>query len=410
MIKTQRPSFFYSINSRPVSKFRGKKIYVSTGDSDDMENGDLVTYFDRPSRANVQPKVNDVLFAKMANTSKTFLVDEQLSKMIFSTGFFDISSTKIEPRFLYYLIQSDEFNCYKNAYSEGTTQVSISDKRLKKIRITFEQDIVLQRKIVRCLDKALARIDSIIGKLKCKEELLDAYQNDLINSAITGNLSSASKVSSGFSWIGEIPSNWKIRRLRLLGDFQNGISAESSLFGYGYPFVNYTDAYNSIVLPSNVKGLINSTQSDRARLSVKYGDVFFTRTSETIEEIGFASTCLETIPDAVFSGFLIRFRPYDTSAMLPKYFKYYFRSSILRHYFVKEMNIVTRCSLGQGLLKNLPVLIPTLEEQEKIASYLDKKCNSILEINNIIAKDVDALNDYKRSLIFEYVSGKKEVD
>lgn len=132
MIKTQRPYFFFNINSRPVQKFKGTKTYVSTGDSEDMENGELVTFYNRPSRANVEPKINDVIFAKMANTDKTFLIDERLANYIFSTGFFDISSKNFDPRYLTYLIQSDEFDGYKNAYSEGTTQVSISDKRLKK--------------------------------------------------------------------------------------------------------------------------------------------------------------------------------------------------------------------------------------------------------------------------------------
>ena len=61
MIKRQRPSLFYIINSRPVQFFKGEKIYVSTGDSDDMENGAIVSYYNRPSRANVQPKINDII-------------------------------------------------------------------------------------------------------------------------------------------------------------------------------------------------------------------------------------------------------------------------------------------------------------------------------------------------------------
>lgn len=410
MIKTERPSFSFSINSRPVIKFKGQKTYVSTGDSDDMDNGELVTYSNRPSRANVQPKIGDVIFAKMANTSKTFLVDDRLSKMIFSTGFFDISSDKIDPRFLYYLIQSDEFDGYKNAYSEGTTQVSISDKRLKKISVSFEGDLTKQKKIVAFLDSKLSKVNTLICEIEKKQRYLDIFKNNLINSAVTGNFSDMEKIESGYSWIGKIPTNWSVRRLRLLGAFQNGISADSSFFGSGYPFVNYTDVYNNLTLPYKVKGLINSCLSDRARLSVRYGDVFFTRTSETIEEIGFAATCLKDIPNAVFSGFLIRFRPFSLAEMNPDFFKYYFRSDIHRHFFVKEMNIVTRCSLGQGLLKNMPVLIPPIAEQIKIGKFLDEKCNLINELNALLQEKKNVLSQFKHSLIYEYVSGKKEVD
>ena len=409
MIKTERPSFSFSINSRPVIKFEGQKTYVSTGDSDDMENGEMVTYSNRPSRANVQPKIGDVIFAKMANTSKTFLVDDRLSKMIFSTGFFDISSDKFDNRFLYYLIQSDEFDGYKNAYSEGTTQVSISDKRLKRISVTFEGDLEKQKIIASVLDCKLSKVDSIIHEIEGKQEYLNALKNNLIDSAVTGALSSENKVESNYSWIGKIPVNWKIRKLRFLGTFQNGISTDSSFFGSGYPFVNYTDVYNNLVLPFEVKGLVESRLVDQTRLSVKYGDVFFTRTSETIEEIGFASTCLKDIPNAVFSGFLIRFRPFSLEIMNPYFFKYYFRSNIHRHFFVKEMNIVTRCSLGQGLLKNMPVLIPPVTEQIKISRFLDEKCTLIEQLNAVLQKKKDVLNAFRKSVIYEYVSGKKEV-
>lgn len=73
------------------------------------------------------------------------------------------------------------------------------------------------------------------------------------------------------------------------------------------------------------------------------------------------------------------------------------------------MNLVTRASLGQSLLKSMPVLLPPLEEQKEIANYLDAKC---AEIDRLIAKKeqlVKELENYKKSLIFEYVTGKKEL-
>ena len=91
---------------------------------------------------------------------------------------------------------------------------------------------------------------------------------------------------SGIDWIGDIPENWEIKRLRYLGNYQNGVSKGADYFGSGYPFINYTDVYNNIKLPQEVKGLAESTDEDRVTYSVKKGDLFFTRTSETIDEIG----------------------------------------------------------------------------------------------------------------------------
>ena len=142
--------------------------------------------------------------------------------------------------------------------------------------------------------------------------------------------------------------------------------------------------------------------------SVKKGDIFFTRTSETIEEVGFSCVCTQTIPKATFAGFLIRVRPYDDTLDVG-FSKYYFRSNFHRLYLVKQMNLVTRASLSQSLLKGLPVLVPSRDEQIEIASYLDKKCFAIDTLNEKKQMLIAELDSFKKSLIYEYVTGKKEV-
>ena len=117
---------------------------------------------------------------------------------------------------------------------------------------------------------------------------------------------------------------------------------------------------------------------------------------------------METIEDATFAGFLIRLRPFN-DALTPEYAKYYFRGEHIRKYLVKEMNLVTRASLGQGLLKAMTVLIPPHDEQLEIASYLDEKCIGIDKLISIKQDKIAKLEQYKKSLIYEYVTGKKEV-
>lgn len=208
---------------------------------------------------------------------------------------------------------------------------------------------------------------------------------------------------SGVQWLGEIPSHWDCVRLKNLGSCQNGVSKGGDYFGDGFPFVSYSDAYKNIVLPTTVKGLARSTEDDRIAYSVEKGDVLFTRTSETIDEIGFASTCLETIKNSVFAGFLIRFRP-NTCSIIPEYYKYYFRSMHLRKFFTKEMNIVTRASLSQQLLGQLKVLIPSLDEQRSISSYLDRKCEKLDEWLSKKQKEVEHLQELKQRVIADAVT------
>lgn len=266
-----------------------------------------------------------------------------------------------------------------------------------------------QHRIADFLDDKCGKIDCYIEKQQQIIEKLKEYKQAVITEAVTKGLNhDVPMKDSGIEWIGEIPDHWEIRRLRYLGTCVNGISKGGEFFGSGYPFVSYSDVYKNMVLPTEVSGLVEATESEREWYSVKEGDVFFTRTSETIEEVAFTSTCMKTINNATFAGFLIRFRP-TTDLLTKEFSKYYFRSSKHRLFFVKEMNLVTRASLSQELLKRLPVLLPSTEEQKKIAEFLDKKCS---ELDLAISRKqsiIEKLNEYKKSLIYEAVTGKLEV-
>lgn len=267
-----------------------------------------------------------------------------------------------------------------------------------------------QQKIADYLDKKCAEIDALSSDIQSQIDILENYKKSVITEAVTKGLNpDAEMKKSKNDYLGIIPAHWIEKKLRFLGICQNGISKSSEYFGEGYPFVSYGDVYRNFALSENGSGLIKSNINDRNIYSVKYGDIFFTRTSETIEEVGIAATCLKTIEDATFAGFVIRFRPNNFEELLPVFSKYYFRSEIHRKFFVKEMNLVTRASLSQELLKNLPVLLPPLKEQEEIAIYLDNKCFEIDESIKEKRGQLEILEQYKKSLIYEYVTGKKGV-
>lgn len=266
-----------------------------------------------------------------------------------------------------------------------------------------------QRRIADYLDRKCSQIDAIIARQQKVIEKLKAYKLSVITEAVTKGLNpDVPMKDSGIDFIGSIPETWRICRLRNIGTLQNGISKGSEFFGHGFPFVSYGDVYRNFSLPVQVTGLIDSSDEERRNYSVEAGDIFFTRTSETIEEVGFSSVCEETIPDATFAGFLIRVRPF-TDDLVPKFAKYYFRSNHHRYYLVKQMNLVTRASLGQDLLKSMPVLVPPKDEQISIAAYLDKKCGAIESSIEYKQRVIERLTAYKKSLIYEVVTGKKAV-
>lgn len=318
---------------------------------------------------------------------------------------------KMNPHFYNWLFHTESFadEFYKWGHGIVNDLWTTRWQEMKRISIVFPP-LSEQQKIASYLDRKCSEIDEMVVLQEKIIEELKAYKQSVITEAVTKGLNpDVPMKDSGIEWIGEIPESWEVCRVRNLGTTQNGISKGGEFFGEGEPFVSYSDVYKNMELPQNASGLILSTKEEQEKFSVVKGDVLFTRTSETIEEIGISSTCIQTISNAVYAGFLIRFRP-NGNKLYDKYSKYYFRSDNHRAYFVKEMNIVTRASLSQDLLKSLVVLLPPLSEQQSIASYLDEKCSEIDSLISIKQLKIESLKEYKKSIIYEYVTGKKEVE
>ena len=308
--------------------------------------------------------------------------------------------------FLYYLLIGMDLNQY---VSSTAAQPGLAVGTLLNLKTCYPCSTLEQTQISNYLNAKCSEIDTMLSKNRSSIEEYKKLKQAVITQAVTKGVRGEREMKdSGVDYIGQIPAKWVLGKLRNIGDTQNGISKSSDFFGKGFPFVSYSDVYKNYSLPFAVSGLVESTPEEQERYSVKEGDIFFTRTSETIEEVGFSCVCEKDIPNATFAGFLIRVRPFLDRLHTP-YAKYYFRSSHLRFYLVKEMNLGTRASLGQSLLKSMPVLLPPLEEQKEIADYLDAKC---AEIDGLIAKKeqlVKELESYKKSLIYEVVTGKREV-
>jgi len=317
---------------------------------------------------------------------------------------------EVNPKFYNYLFRNIIIRHELKRHSKG-----IMDMRLRLYFDQFGQirvplpPITEQNSIVKFIDKKTTQIDHCIQLKEKTIALLQERKAAIINQAVTKGLDPTVEMKdSGIEWLGEIPKHWEVKRLRYVGQCQNGISESGDFFGHGYPFVSYGDVYKNIELPLEVSGLANSSTSNRKHFSVLEGDIFFTRTSETMEEIGLTSTCMKTIENATFAGFLIRFRPKE-KYLVKGFSKYYFRSLLHRAFFVKEMNLVIRASLSQELLKRLPVILPNLKQQQKIADFLDEKTTKIDLVINNAKKEITLIKEYRESLISAAVTGKIDV-
>lgn len=313
--------------------------------------------------------------------------------------------------YINYLFQTTEFQESLKGIGNGILahRMRIPMNKLNNVVLPIPE-LYVQKTIVDHLNETTSLINNIIQETKYSMEELKKYKQSIITEAVTKGIEPNVKMKdSGIEVIGKVNSNYSIIPLGYLGSLQNGISKSGDYFGEGYPFVSYGDVYKNRVLPFSVKGLIRSTKEEQEQYSVRKGDIFFTRTSEIIEEVGMASVCLNNIEQATFAGFLIRFRPNENNQLLSKYARYYLEATFIRDFFAKEMNLVTRASLSQPLLKKLPIILPSVNEQQKIVSYLDTQSNRIDALISDKEKVIKELEQYKKSLIYEYVTGKKEV-
>lgn len=290
----------------------------------------------------------------------------------------------------------------------GTIQRNLYWQALKRCLVVIPP-ITEQRAIAAYLDEKCVKLDEAV---RIKEEqitLLRERRQNLIQHAVTRGLNpDAPMKDSGIHWIGDIPAHWEMRKLRDIGRLQNGISEGADYFGSGHPFVTYGDIFNNDILPKSPSGLAASSKRDQEIYSVQRGDIFFTRTSEVVSEIGIASTCTEDIEGATFSGFLIRLRPVK-GVIASEYARFLFRSNYVRDFFAREVNIVTRASLSQDLLKSLPVFVPPPLEQLEIAEKLFSITKQIDVTISIKQDQIAALKEYKTSLINAAVTGKIKV-
>lgn len=313
------------------------------------------------------------------------------------------------PNYFRYALKCSPFIQALNSTSEGIRDgKTITYDEFGELLVALPSQAE-QKAIATFLDRETQRIDSLIEEKLAFIKLLKEKRQALISHVVTKGLNpNVEMKDSGIEWIGQVPKHWGISKVRYLGQCQNGINIGGEFFGHGTPFVSYGDVYNNTSLPEQVQGLVLSTEKDRDNYSVIAGDVLFTRTSETIEEIGFSAVCKSTIEQAVFAGFLIRFRP-DEGNLEVGFSEYYFRNEKLRAFFAKEMNLVTRASLSQDLLKKMPVLLPPIDEQNEIANYLQAECDKFSEIFAETEKTIFLLKERRTSLISATVTGKIDV-
>lgn len=162
---------------------------------------------------------------------------------------------------------------------------------------------------------------------------------------------------------------WEKVKLGELYEVHNGLSKAGKFFGEGYPFLTFSTVFNNYFIPKQITDLVQSTEKEQESYSIRRGDVFVTRTSETSDELGMSCVALKDYPRATYNGFTKRMRPI-TNRVFPEYIGYYMRLPSFRGEFRAFSTMTTRASLRNEDLLGLEVKLPSIEIQKQIAGIL----------------------------------------
>lgn len=322
-------------------------------------------------------------------------------------------NSKIDKSFYKYNLTAMRDYIFSNA--SGNTQFNLNAEKVRNFYFVLPT-FSAQRRIADYLDDKCGKIDRYIEQQKQVIEKLKAYKQSVITEAVTKGLDPTVPMKdSGVEWIGEIPEGWTIVKLGHIFSYLGGFAYNSNLYTdeSDYQVVRIGNVKNyRLVLESNPVYISESTAKETSRYKLQSNTILFTMTG-TKGKRDYFFTYLLTDNDVANKNLFLNQRVgclIPTDDICPKYFDYLLKDNrILDSVFLYETGTANQGNLGIDSIKRTILQFPPVSEQRQIADFLDSKCSSIdaaiAEKQNLIEK----LTEYKKSLIYEVVTGKKEV-
>ncbi len=330
---------------------------------------------------------------------------------------YDVYSPKnldlIFPKYYHYLFRTPQFNgkCYTEGRGIMQMRWRTYSSEFKSIKVPFPP-LSEQTKIAGFLDKKCSEIDSIIEESKKSIEEYKAWKQSVIFEAVTGKNLSCKKKNSGIEWLGEIPETWEVQRLKSYFNFKKGLPiTKENLKDSGISVISYGQIHsknnNGVSICNELIRFVDKSYlKSNSESLVKKGDFIFADTSEDLEGCG--NCAYVNSDEIIFAGYhtIIFSSKYQNEN---KYLAYLFLTDAWRTQIRCNCSGVKLFSITKKILSKVSIILPPISEQESIAKFLDKKCaqiDSLISEKQSLIKD---LAEYKKSLIFEAVTGKRRV-
>lgn len=310
----------------------------------------------------------------------------------------------MDPVLLKYYLE----NLFATVMDYGSAKTTVPSVRLPMI-----QDFVVcvppkkeQDNIVAVLNEKCDQVGSLISNVQAQIEKLKAYKQSLITEVVTKGLDPTVPMKdSGFEWIGEIPAHWEITR-KLAFVTTEGISyGIVKLFDpddvNGVKVLRCSDVLEGWIKPDNIRTVMQEVSNEYARTILSGGEV-------VVNVRGSLGGC--AVVPKTMAGYNIAREVAKivlNDSMCNRYVVYYLLSRCFVEYRTSRLSGSVYVGLNIELLSSCPLPNPDLAEQTAIADYLDEKCSQIDRLIAIKQAKIEKLEQYKRSLIYEYVTGKK---
>lgn len=280
-----------------------------------------------------------------------------------------------------------------NALGDAGVRSNLNSKDLLELSIPFPS-LVEQQRIAEFLDRECGKIDGLKADIQAQIDTLEQYKRSVITEAVTHGLNpSAPMKDSGIPWVGKTPEYWKVGRIGGLYELRNQKVSDKDFMPLSVTMKG--------ILPQ-LETAAKTNDGDNRKL-VRVGDFAINSRSDRRGSCG--------ISDYDGSVSLINTILKPRNRMNAKYYNWLFHTPMFADEFYKWGHGIVDdlWTTNWSEMKRISIPLPPLDEQQEIADYLDNKC---AEIEQIIADkklQIETLDGYKKSLIYEYVTGKKEV-
>ena len=303
------------------------------------------------------------------------------------------------PKFLFYILIAckNEILLHKN----GGAQSGINGEVCQNLYAP-KLPLKIQQKIVEILDKKCGQIDELVRIEENEIEKLKEYKTSLITKVVTKGLDPNAKMKdSGIPWIGQIPEDWKIGRLKFYAQIKTGSTPPTNIKQYFDENINW-------FTPSDFKNMYlnNSERKIASSFLTDFNITLFPLKTTLL--VGIGATCgkIALINNEGYCNQQIT--AIVASNNIDRKFMFYEMSAIQK--YLKENALYTTLPiLNNEYIKNINIIIADIEIQQQIVDYLDKRCEEIDNLIKIKQEKIEKLKEYKKSLIYQYVTGKKEV-